>query len=898
MSQTITSKRKTTVLLWNASVGVFAHPNDIENVILPLRQRNMLGHILAGLYTGGLSVPNVYRTSVVTQDKVVVHHADVRGVLSERQPYQGEKLCHSFHVYLSTPSISPEPCHRMYVVELLCEVTSIHDGHYNRSPVIINFPSLSPVVEGLKTGLTRCPSGHLIHTFLPCSGNNTSTLWFLCDDEVTRVYYTLVCDFRQDCHDGSDESFCQHPPCDGFTCNSKQCIPYRKYCNIVSDCIDDSDESDCLQYYEYTIKSRNLPSPIIVRFDGENSFSKARMGYNELCPDTHYRCPGKYNDCLPVFTRCNGWYDCVDHEDEDNCEKMTCPGFYRCLHSTVCVHTDHLCDSWSHCPQYGDDEWFCDMTCPSQCLCQGHAFVCPKHSTVSHFLHLSYLDAEGSGMTLSDLHNNPYIIHLNLRLCSLTSLSLTKLLNLQILDLSRNKLKFVNMDVFVVLKNLRWLSLAENPLSLLTRPSSSDQQTALRTVDLSNMKLSAFNCDNVSNFYNLQNLNLSFNTLHTFQSDSFQCMPRLVQLHARGNPVKEFPGDLFQSMSHLRVVSTDNYRLCCSQILPAQSYLVTCDAPKDDISSCEDLLQSRLYRVFLWLVSVMSLLGNVFCLAMRVCVQRGVSVSGFHVFVFNLSMADLLMGVYLAIIGVADELFRGKYLLYDETWKHSIACKVEGFLSLLSSEVSALTIWFITLDRFIVLRFPFGRVRFQRASAAAVCLTTWFIGFLLAVTPLLPVTSHWEFYSQTGICIPLPVTRRDFKGKVYSVSILIVLNFILFILIATGQAFIYWSVQKNSMKSDTTKMSRDLTMARRLISVAMTDFLCWFPIGLCGLLASVDTPISGEVNVALAIFVLPLNSALNPFMYTVNTVMEKRRKSKEALLLQWLEKHANLLDKL
>nr|KAG5702078.1 hypothetical protein BaRGS_032327 [Batillaria attramentaria] len=118
---------------------------------------------------------------------------------------------------------------------------------------------------------------------------------------------------------------------------------------------------------------------------------------------------------------------------------------------------------------------------------------------------------------------------------------------------------------------------------------------------------------------------------------------------------------------------------------------------------------------------------------------------------------------------------------------------------------------------------------------------------------------------------------------------MIVLNFVLFLLIAAGQVLIYWSVQKNSVStSSTNKISKDLTIARRLIAVVMSDFLCWFPIGLLGLMSSNGVPVSGEVNVAMAIFVLPCNSALNPFLYTFNMLLERRQKANEQRLRRTL----------
>ena len=494
-------------------------------------------------------------------------------------------------------------------------------------------------------------------------------------------------------------------------------------------------------------------------------------------------------------------------------------------------------------------------------------------------------------MTPSDIYNQPYLVHLSLANCSLNFLPVMTFLNLRYFDLSENNLTVVSMAVFAPLENLRTLSLVKNPIDLIHHdPNSTVQLAKLTAVDLSHNKLTVFDSKALSSMMYVQRLNLSFSTIHTIPHNGFQYTPKLTHLYLAGSPIKVFSADTFKALAILHTITSQTYKLCCRELLPAHFELISCESPADEISSCEDLLQSGMYRGFLWLISILSLLGNAFCLLVRVCVKKTASSSsGFHVFVTNLSCADLLMGVYMAIIGVADSLFRGKYLFYDETWKHSVACKVAGFLSLLSCEVSALTIWLITLDRFIVLHFPFSSVRFQRTSAAVACLITWLVGLFIASIPLMPVSSDWEFFSQTGICIPLPVTRHDFKGKAFSVSVFIVFSFALFLLISTGQAFIYWSVQMNALNACSTKVSRDLTIARRLISVAVTDFLCWFPIGLCGLLALADDPIPGEVNVAFAIFVLPLNSALNPFMYTFNMLMEKRRKAKESMLLRLLE---------
>nr|KAG5705761.1 hypothetical protein BaRGS_027420 [Batillaria attramentaria] len=123
---------------------------------------------------------------------------------------------------------------------------------------------------------------------------------------------------------------------------------------------------------------------------------------------------------------------------------------------------------------------------------------------------------------------------------------------------------------------------------------------------------------------------------------------------------------------------------------------------------------------------------------------------------------------------------------------------------------------------------------------------------------------------------------------------MVVFNFILFLLIVSGQVLIFTTVRKNSI-TKSNQDNQDATIARRLTTIVLSDFLCWFPIGLLRLLASTGTPISSEVNIGMAIFVLPFHSALNPFLYTFNVFMEKRKKAAEARLLQQLIRRAGTL---
>ena len=651
----------------------------------------------------------------------------------------------------------------------------------------------------------------------------------------------------------------------------------------------------------------SIQPPAVINFDGFGRYTTSRIltSHGDVtesanitqwrCPASHFQCPRGF--CLPTFVRCNGVYDCSEKEDELGCEDAVCPGYYRCQGSAVCVHPDHVCDDIFQCPQR-DDELLCNFTCPSHCTCLGLAFRCvsiPQSRRL--YDDLRALDASSSNVVPSHLLHLTMLVYLDLAQCQLRHVSNLSFPNLQILSLSRNLIKSVSIKELKAMPNLLDLSLSENPVTRLF-PENHNKTlsvTSITVLDMSGVHFAHLDVSAFNAFPKLQSLNLSSCGIGRLTASGHGSLSKIEAIDLRGNAVLEFPPTLFLELHNLQQVHGDTYKLCCSQVLPAGFNPRNCHAPVSEISSCNNLLRSNVYRVFLAVFATVAFLGNGSSLLIRICLSKTSKDSGYRVFVSHLCLSDGLMGVYLIVVGITDRLYDKSYLWKDLIWKNSVVCKMSGFLALLSTEMSAFIILLITLDRFLVIRFPFSQLRFQRGSAHAVCCVHWAVVSVLVAIPFFPAYSHWGFYSHTDICIPLPITRSSFAGHSYAFGVMIVLNMVLFLAIAAGQTAIYVAIRSSTMAStDSSRKRQDLDIARRLITVAVTDFCCWFPVGLLGVLAATGTPVPSEVNVAMATLVIPLNSAMNPFLYTMNVILEKRRRAKEELLLKYLKQREKM----
>jgi hypothetical protein len=160
-----------------------------------------------------------------------------------------------------------------------------------------------------------------------------------------------------------------------------------------------------------------------------------------------------------------------------------------------------------------------------------------------------------------------------------------------------------------------------------------------------------------------------------------------------------------------------------------------------------------------------------------------------------------------------------------------------GVLSTISSEMSVMIICLITIDRMLVIKYPFGTLRFRPSSAAFAVSCCWIGSIFIAVIPLLGIEYFGNsFYGSSAVCLALPLSRRRSDGWQYSTAVFIGLNFVLFILIAVGQLLIYGEINRQSAVKRKMNIARrnDLTVARNLLLLVLTDFMCWFPIGCMG----------------------------------------------------------------
>ncbi|RVE59772.1 hypothetical protein OJAV_G00191900 [Oryzias javanicus] len=300
---------------------------------------------------------------------------------------------------------------------------------------------------------------------------------------------------------------------------------------------------------------------------------------------------------------------------------------------------------------------------------------------------------------------------------------------------------------------------------------------------------------------------------------------------------------------------TDFYREHCSN-----STFISCSPTDDNFNPCEDIMSPVPLRVLIWIISVLSLLGNSVVLLVLLGSRSKLTVPRF--LMCHLAFADLCMGIYLVVIATIDMLTHGHYYNHAIDWQTGLGCSAAGFFTVFASELSVFTLTAITVERWHTITHALRLDRKLRMRHACVIMAVgWIFSSLAALLPTVGVSS----YSKVSICLPMDV--ESLASQVYLVSLLL-LNILAFICVCGCYLSIYLTYRKPS----SAPAHADTRVAQRMAILIFTDFLCMAPISFFAISAALKHPlITVSDSKLLLVLFYPINSCSNPFLYAFFT---------------------------
>ena len=334
-------------------------------------------------------------------------------------------------------------------------------------------------------------------------------------------------------------------------------------------------------------------------------------------------------------------------------------------------------------------------------------------------------------------------------------------------------------------------------------------------------------------------------------------------------------------------------------------------------------MQNLLLRISMWILGVSALFGNLYALAFRLKEKTRSSTQAVQSFLIgNLAASDFLMGVYMIIIAGADLYYGDEYFVYSDQWRTGGMCRFAGFISLLSSEGSVFFLTLISVDRVVSVVAPFSKLRLTPLSVKFVGTLLWTASTILSIVPTILAGPESDFYDLSDVCIGLPLITRpssysvmtdevggalsdsqEFSLQVpdeskpawyFSIVIFLGVNLVCFLIIAICYTVVFISLHRSATRLRGRRGRRqreERRLAIRMAVIVGTDFICWIPVIIMGILSQTGAAVIPlEMYTWSVVFILPINSSLNPYLYTLHSIfvahVQRRTGAEQSLMDQ------------
>ncbi|XP_071483695.1 G-protein coupled receptor GRL101-like [Diadema antillarum] len=406
-------------------------------------------------------------------------------------------------------------------------------------------------------------------------------------------------------------------------------------------------------------------------------------------------------------------------------------------------------------------------------------------------------------------------------------------------------------------------------------------------------------------------LALTYNLITEVNATLFTGIEKtLLILSIEGNPLEHVAPGSFKHLVALRNLHAFDPRICC--VAPEKA-VCTLRLPAHPLFTCRlTFLQDLPTKIFIWILGISALIGNSYVIIQRLLAKFSRDTAKVQsILILNLAISDFLMGICLLILAIMDIVISDSYFWEGraEEWRTSSICQAAGFISVLSSETSVFLITIISLDRVICVLFPFSERRLSVKSAHVVVGATWGLALLLSIFAAVLNYLNPDAYGLSDVCVGLPLIRKN-SGLIsvvdentlteigvvhhktvaaasestwlFSIALFLGVNLFCFsvVLIAYIIIFIWVRVTRNKAGRKDSE-GAEIKMAAKMSLLVGTDFFCWMPIIILGILVQSDiVTLSSDVYAWLVVFVLPINSSINPYLYTIVDATTRKQKLK------------------
>ncbi|XP_067227253.1 leucine-rich repeat-containing G-protein coupled receptor 6 [Chanodichthys erythropterus] len=450
--------------------------------------------------------------------------------------------------------------------------------------------------------------------------------------------------------------------------------------------------------------------------------------------------------------------------------------------------------------------------------------------------------------------------------------------SLQEIGLQHNLIKQIEMNTFQQLSSLRSLDLSWNRINTIHPDAFSSLQSLIK-LDLTGNRLSSLPLAGLTSLTHLKlkgNMALS----RSFREEDFPnirviempyayqcCVFGACNSYKAASQWEEQMGseeeDLQKKALSLFPIHTDNnYDLDLEefQLAIEESKLQTsiqCTPIPGPFKPCDNLFDSWVVRLGMWLISLVSLMGN--SLLLLTVFASPSYLSPVKFIIGTISGANLLTGLCTGTLALVDARTFGEFALHGAQWEMGAGCQTTGFLSILASEGSILFLTLAAVQCSVSVscaraygKSPsLGTVR----AATVACLA---LSLAVAALPLIGVGE----YGATPLCTPSPLPDGEPSTLGFMVA-LIMMNSLCFLVITGTYIKLYWDLMKGDFDS-----IWDCAMIKHVAWLIFTNCLLYCPVAFLTFSSLLGLfPVSEEVVKSVVLVLLPLPASINPLLY-------------------------------